>query len=389
MFRLYSLSTNHLDPDLAFNDIAQQLLAISHYPHLIIGYFNTSLSGKAVRQTILNRYPDVQLMLASSCKGAMGLSLDKNDSFASISLFVIADTQGSYVIGYADTESDDKQRGQTATTSALQQSLGEAPELIWVAMTPGNEEQDVAHIQEVAGQRVPIFGGSAADNDVTGNWQIYTHQADTPVTLAVVFLAPSVEIGYSFASGYAPNGKTGVVTSVKGREIKTIDHQPAADVYNRWSNGAICEKISGGNVLSETTLFPLGRKISDESFLLSHPESVSESGGLGLFSEITIGETIYSMSGSTDSLLHRATSVIDNATSQLSEPEDCQGVLLVYCAGCMLTVQDKFEEVVQGISTLSVRSPVVGTYTFGEQGCFFDGQSRHGNLMISAVVFGG
>lgn len=389
MFRLYSLSTSHLDADIALEDIAQQLQTLSHYPHLIIGYFNTSLSGQHIRSTILARYPDVQLMLASSCQGAMGISLDKCDGFASISLMVIVDPQGSYCIGSIEMDADNELRGKNAALSALQQSYGEAPDLTWVAMTPGNEERDVSQIQEALGQRVPIFGGSAADNDVSGQWQIVTHHTSSFMTLAVVFIAPSVEIGFSFSSGYAPNGKTAVVTSVEGREIKSIDHQPAADVYNRWSNGAICEKIDGGNVLSETTLFPIGRQISSESYLLSHPESVSAAGGLGLFSEIEAGEVIYSMSGSTESLINRAASVIDNATTKLSNPDDCQGVLLVYCAGCMLTVQNEFDAVINGINELPLSCPMVGTYTFGEQGCFFDGQSRHGNLMISAVVFGG
>lgn len=389
MFRIYSLSTTHIESELALNDISQQLMAISEYPHLIIGYFNTSLCGKTLRSTVLQCFPDSQLMLASSCQGAMGLSLDRSDSFASISLLVIVDTQGNYVIGCADKETDDEQRGKHAAISALQQSYGEAPELTWVSMTPGNEERDVAQIQAAIGNRVPIFGGSAADNDVTGHWQILTHHSEELVTLAVVFLAPSVELGFSFSSGYAPNGKTAVVTGVEGREIKTLDHQPAADVYNRWATGAICEKIAGGNVLSETTLHPIGRKISADCFLLSHPESVSNDGGLGLFSEIQAGEEIYSMSGSTESLISRAASVIDHAVNNLSEPQDCQGVLLVYCAGCMLAVQENFDAVMEGINALPFVVPTVGTYTFGEQGCFFDGQSRHGNLMISAVVFGG
>lgn len=388
MFRLYSLSTNYLDADLALQDIDKQLSALNHIPHLIIGYFNTTLDGRAIRTTLLERFPDTQFMLASSCQGALAITAQKQQGFASIALLIIVDPQGSFAIGSATTDKDLKQRGQLAATEALQQSFGEAPELIWVAMTPGNEEKDVNQIQSTLGSRVPIFGGSAADNDVSGHWQIFTHHSDSPLALAVVFLAPSVEIGFSFASGYAPNGQEATVTSARDREIISINHQPAADVYNRWCNGAICEKISGGNVLSETTLYPIGRKIASETFLLSHPESVSETGGLGLFSEINVGEEIYSMSGSTDSLISRAASVIDNATNKLQEPEQCSGVLLVYCAGCMLTIQQQFDAVIENISNLALPCSMVGTYTFGEQGCFTDGQSRHGNLMISAVVFG-
>jgi hypothetical protein len=30
----------------------------------------------------------------------------------------------------------------------------------------------------------------------------------------------------------------------------------------------------------------------------------------------------------------------------------------------------------------------MGMFSFGEQGCLFGGENRHGNLMISAIIFG-
>ena len=59
----------------------------------------------------------------------------------------------------------------------------------------------------------------------------------------------------------------------------------------------------------------------------------------------------------------------------------------MYCAGCMLTVADRMPEVVSSIGS-EFKQPFLGTFTFGEQGCFLDSTNRHGNLMISAVVFG-
>ena len=63
------------------------------------------------------------------------------------------------------------------------------------------------------------------------------------------------------------------------------------------------------------------------------------------------------------------------------------GALVVYCAGCMLTVQDDMARVADVIAEALGEAPFLGTFTFGEQGCFVGGENHHGNLMISVVVF--
>ena len=69
------------------------------------------------------------------------------------------------------------------------------------------------------------------------------------------------------------------------------------------------------------------------------------------------------------------------------EPESITGALVIYCAGCMLTVQDDMQQVARQIDAAIDHAPFLGIFTFGEQGCFIGNENSHGNLMISAVVF--
>ena len=59
-----------------------------------------------------------------------------------------------------------------------------------------------------------------------------------------------------------------------------------------------------------------------------------------------------------------------------------------FCGGCMLAVKDQLETIHASILNKAQGLPFLVAFTFGEQGCFPDGKSRHGNLMISATVFG-
>ena len=54
----------------------------------------------------------------------------------------------------------------------------------------------------------------------------------------------------------------------------------------------------------------------------------------------------------------------------------------------MLAVRDRLEDVTDGIREALPGVPFLGIFTFGEQGVVLDGRNRHGNLMISAILFG-
>ena len=96
------------------------------------------------------------------------------------------------------------------------------------------------------------------------------------------------------------------------------------------------------------------------------------------------------MTGTQNSLVERAGRVASLARAAgRMEDGPVAGALMVYCGGCMLSVQDRLHEVVEGVSTALGGAPFLGTFTFGEQGAILGAGNRHGNLMISCIVFGG
>ena len=117
----------------------------------------------------------------------------------------------------------------------------------------------------------------------------------------VTAMYPSEGVCMSFHSGYSPSDKTGIVTKVDGRTLYEIDGKPAAEVYNKWTNGAVDEFMNGGNVLAATSLYPIGRvagKMGEIDYhRLSHPETVTADGALTLFSVMEKGkyEIIFEM----------------------------------------------------------------------------------------------
>ncbi|MEM1344947.1 MAG: FIST N-terminal domain-containing protein [Pseudomonadota bacterium] len=306
------------------------------------------------------------------------------------------DGGGAYASAAAALGEDPRTAARRATERALDKAgrAGEAPDLIWLGVAPGREEAVIAGIEDAVGANTPILGGSAADNAITGAWCVFdgdAHHADG-VVVSVLFTSAPVALAYQ--SGYAPAQHAGTVTRAEGRTIHEIDGEAATAVYARWTGGRIAPNICHGpaNVLAESTFHPLGRPlgaVAEVPFhLLAHPAVARPDGGLELFADVAVGERLQAMTGSVESLTARAGRVAALALRQGGlAPEDIAGALVVYCGGCMLGVRAQMDAVAADVDNALGGAPSLGLFTFGEQGPVVGGRNRHGNLMISCVVF--
>jgi len=115
---------------------------------------------------------------------------------------------------------------------------------------------------------------------------------------------------------------------------------------------------------------------------------VTAEGALTLFSDIKEGEELILMSGTRSSLITRAGRVARAALGAGHLTADqISGALVIYCAGCMLAIQEQMDQVAAEIRDSLGGRPFLGAFTLGEQGRFVGGENHHGNLMISVVVF--
>jgi len=364
-------------------------------PSLLIAYTSVGHEPAAILSALRKHAPDIPVHGGTSSLGVMTTEGFHTADGVGLGLLGIHDPVGSYGIGVADIDGDGRKAGAKAIQEAIVNSsrFGEPPDLVWLSSAPGFEEEILLGIQDVIGDKVPIAGGSTADNTVEGLWYQFTNAETRQNAVIVTAMYPSVSTHLAFHSGYSPTSNKGCVTKADNRTLYEIDGRPAAEVYNDWTGGTIENALEGGNILMDTTLYPLGRVVDHMRempyYQLSHPESVTPGGGLTLFSEIKAGQEIVLMQGTQDSLVSRAGRVAKAAlTTEYLSIDQISGALVVYCAGCMFTVQEQMGQVASEVREALGDKPFLGTFTFGEQGCFIRGENRHGNLMISVVVFG-
>jgi hypothetical protein len=83
------------------------------------------------------------------------------------------------------------------------------------------------------------------------------------------------------------------------------------------------------------------------------------------------------------------TSTLDEeAVLKLASDEKITGIVTTSDMPVRVVAYVAMQPVVEGIkSSLGGKVPFLGVFTYGEQGCFFEENNFHGNLMISVTVF--
>jgi hypothetical protein len=282
-----------------------------------------------------------------------------------------------------------------AATEAIISTLEGPPSCLLLHATPGFEERLLEGIEEAfTGSPPPVYGGSAADDEMKGDWRVFLDsKIVTEGFLLVGFSSPRRVLG-AFVSGYTPTNTTGTVTATTGRVVNTINGRPAAEVYNTWTNGSIRNQLDGGAVLHETVLKPLGRMVdkvgSVPRYLLSHPHQVMPGGGLLFFSEMKVGDELILMLGSESALVERTSQATARAFGPVKSDTRLLGGILTYCGGCVSVLGDRANDAAASFQQQIGEAPFVGASTFGEVGCFSGTRTnRHGNLMCDTVLFEG
>jgi len=276
----------------------------------------------------------------------------------------------------------------------MKDNLG-VPDVILMHATPGFEERIIEGIEKVFDGDVRVYGGSAADDDISGKWFIFKNDVIVKEGVLLIGFKHRKKVYGAFLSGYLPTSHQGTVTKASGRIVYEIDGKPAALVYNEWTGGAISEYLDkGGVILSATTLSPVGRVISEvlgiKQYLLSHPHQVlPKEKAITFFSEFKEGDQIVLMKGYKSSLIDRVRQVVERALGVDKGRVKLSGAIFVYCGGCVGAILDDIGEVVEEYKINVGNTPFVGAATFGEQGCFVgqEKHNKHGNLMANMIMF--
>lgn len=395
--KIASAWSTHSDEKTAATEAYEMLFEkLQAVPQLLLVHSSSGYDNEKLIQYFSELAPGVPLQGGTSCLGVITEAGYHSHDGKGFGLLGLLDPQGGYGVGIEESGGNLEGAVIAALNTALTNSgrPGELPSAIIITSYPGDEERVILAIEKHLGTNVPIIGGTSADNDMSGEWQQFGNSTVCRKGISVATLFPAGEIGYAFHSGYEPTAHRGIVTRAEGRVLYEIDGKPIVQVYNEWTGGLLDTVLpDGGSLIPATSFSPIGRPVKKVGgisyFRLSHPIELLSDQGLLLFTDISEGDEVVLMKGNRDSLATRAGRVAGVAVEAAEfNIDEIEGALVLYCTGCMLTIQERLPEVAADLKKGLHQAPFLCSFTLGEQGCFIGGENSHGNLMIAVLVFG-
>lgn len=268
-----------------------------------------------------------------------------------------------------------------------------APSYFYMVASPKEEEDYLMGIQDVIG-RVPMFGGSAADDTVEGNWKIICNDKVFTDGVAVAFFYTDNEIVTSYTGAYKETNNIGLITEVKdNRTLVSIDGVSALKKYAHWTNVSP-NSLKGQNLLAASITKPLGVKDPLGNLtVVRHPMFGDDMGTkttsddtITLGNKVVVGTAILQLEASVDDLINSTGSTLKDVRKRLyASPA---AYVLIHCSGRKLGIGDRLPEVHKQLLKESKGVPFITAFTFGEYGYNEHSSNICGGLMLSFTAFG-
>jgi len=243
-----------------------------------------------------------------------------------------------------------------------------------MASVPGSEEAVIAELAKVFPD-VPVWGGTAADNDLNGSWRILSDAGAFAGGVSLVAVAKgALKFGASMLGPYSPTPKVATVSKAEGRKVFELDGQPALEWVHEWLGDAVEEAVkSGGLVLPQTASKPVATK-KGELFVPAHLAALHPADkSVDFFSPMADGDELVVMDSADGPATGYAAALseaydVAKAAGGLGTPK---AGLLLYCGGMAIAVGDQLKA---GLSDATFCGkvaglPLLGMTVFGEQAC--------------------
>lgn len=226
----------------------------------------------------------------------------------------------------------------------------------------GLESEVINGITDIIGAHVPLVGGSAGDGFnfkqtyQFANGAVYKDAAITAVF--VLGLVSETNVGH----GYKPTDKIVLVTDSDGKMVKTLNNEPAMDVYARLT-GKTLKDLEGPKPAWVGVEYPFGVVDMEGKYWIKSPQAQIDS-SLMFFANIPKHSLLALMQPDKDRTL-------DVCTTQLPKIESIAASIIFDCGG-RKTLLGKSCTIENGLLKKTLNdTPFVGFYSYAEIGYSF------------------
>ena len=198
--------------------------------------------------------------------------------------------------------------------------------------------------------------------------------------VAVGLYGDEIEVGYASYGGWAPFGPERTVTKSKDNVLYEIDGLPALELYKKYL-GAKASELPAASLM-----FPLKIKAQGKDLIRTVLSIDETENKMILAGDITQGESVQLMMGSSDRLILAANQAVKIAKRAMVKEPDI--AVLISCVGRKLVLGERAVEEVEAVGDAFEKTvPVTGFYSYGEMSPFYeDGNCELHNQTMTVTL---
>ncbi|CAF0694610.1 conserved hypothetical protein [Candidatus Methylacidithermus pantelleriae] len=253
----------------------------------------------------------------------------------------------------------------------------------------GSEEENLMGISQELGRSVRIVGGTAGDTlflERVSERYCYGEGRAEKGALSLLGIATTLKNGVGMANAFRPvKGKGAFVTESLGRQVKTLDHKPAADVY---------AELVGAQSWEEAQAYfkshPLGIvEVTTGYWQVRSPAAIGADGSLFFFSHVPQGSGLTLLETDREARIQSVRAAVRRALADAGFPKRIAAVIAFNCVLChqqALSLACTREELRAIQQEVGWDVPILGASTYGETGTTVSGTVGHHNQTITLWV---
>ncbi len=308
--------------------------------------------------------------------------ISNEDGFAG--MMVLEDNELKIGLAASARGIDPRATGRKIASLAMENAEKAHPPVAFAMFTtPKEEEEYLKGIQDIIGE-IPMFGGSAADEEVVGDWKVLCEGTQYDDGCAVALFYTTKDIKTVLSNSYTETENMGIITSIDdNRRILEIDHVPALNKYAEWT-GLSADELMGQNLMTASIANAIGTTtLHGETVLARHPLTGSPDYSLTVGANMAANTAIMLLKTDEDGLIGGA---VENI-KELKENFNSAGLLLIHSKARKDFIGERIDEDYVAIKNAVGDLPFIVAFTSSEFGQVDHSGACVTNLSLSFTGF--
>jgi hypothetical protein len=238
-------------------------------------------------------------------------------------------------------------------------SFEKAPQICFVfaESLTGLDAVDVLRAFSTALPNTLIYGALSADDWKFKKTFQFSQKLAVSDSVSYLFLSSDSTPVHALESGWAPIGRTGIVTKATGNIVQAIDGKPALDFYREHLGEH--STPSGENPLAV---------FANSSFYLRAPLAYNEDKSIVFAGTVEEGKNVQITVASLNNILSASRSAVDKIRSQITSTP--KGIFVISCAARKQVVGSQITSEMETVTNEFPGVPIAGMYAYGEMSPF-------------------